>query len=217
MFQILKQLRRKSSPSMGNALEKELSGIHVGIIATDGFEQAELFSPLEAMKRAGASVHIISPKGGRIVGWHQNNWGRSIGVDLTVREAWAIEFDALVIPGGVINPDRLRTNSEAVAFVMAMINKHRPVAAICHGAQLLIETGAIKGRKVTSWPAIKTDVENAGAHWVNKDVVIDHRIITSRSPADLPYFNKAIIREFNFGRLHPQYEVRSEEPIQAPH
>jgi len=217
MFHILRQFKRKYSPSGAHAHEKELAGVHVGIIATDGFEQSELFSPLEALKRAGATVHIISPKAGRIVGWHQNNWGRSIGVDLTVREAWAIEFDALVIPGGVINPDRMRTNAEAIAFVMAMINKHRPVAAICHGAQLLIETGALKGKKVTSWPAIKTDIENAGAQWVNKDVVIDHRIITSRSPADLPYFNKAIIREFSYGRLHPNFEVRSEETIQASH
>jgi protease I len=217
MLNILKQLKRKNHPSVSQSHEKELAGVHVGILATDGFEQSELFSPLEALRRSGATVHIISPKAGRIVGWHQNNWGRSIAVDLTVREAWAIEFDALVIPGGVINPDRLRTNSEAVAFVMAMINKQRPVAAICHGAQLLIETGALKGKKVTSWPSIKTDVENAGAHWLNKDVVIDHRIITSRSPADLPYFNKAIVREFSYGRLHPRFEVSREQTIQASH
>lgn len=217
MLNILKQLGRKNTPAASHSHEKELSGVHVGILATDGFEQSELFSPLEALKRAGATVHVVSSKAGRIVGWHQNNWGRSIPVDLTVREAWAIEFDALVIPGGVINPDRLRTNAEAVAFVMSMINKHRPVAAICHGAQLLIETGALKGRKITSWPSIKTDVENAGAHWVNKDVVIDHRIITSRSPADLPYFNKAIIREFGHGRLHPRFEMQSEQRPEAQH
>jgi protease I len=100
---------------------------------------------------------------------------------------------------------------------MSMINKHRPVAAICHGAQLLIETGALKGRKITSWPSIKTDIENAGAHWVSKDVVVDHRLITSRSPTDLPYFNKAIIREFSYGRLHPRFEIPREQPSEASH
>jgi protease I len=215
MIQILKRLRRKNSPLGSHPYYRALSGVNVGIIATDGFEQSEMFSPLEALRRAGAIVHIVSPKAGRIVGWHENNWGRSIHVDMTVREAWTYEFDALLVPGGVINPDRLRTNSEAVAFVMAMINKRRPVAAICHGAQLLIETGALKGIKLTSSPSIKTDLENAGAYWLNKDVVVDNRIITSRGPKDLPYFNKAIVREFGYGRLHPLTEVQNEQISQA--
>jgi protease I len=113
-----------------------------------------------------------------------------------------MEFDFLMLPGGVMNPDKLRNNAEAVAFVMSFVNKHRPIAAICHGVQTLIETGAVKGKRMTSWPSLKTDLMNAGAHWVDKDVVIDHKIITSRKPADIPAFNDAMIREFTYGRLH---------------
>jgi protease I len=133
--------------------------------------------------------------------WNENNWGKFFNVDMTVREAWSMEFDALVLPGGVLNPDRLRANAEAVAFVMSFVNKHRPVAAICHGVQTLIETGGLKHKRVTSSPSLKTDIENAGALWVDKDVVIDHKIITSRNPADLPVFTHVMTREFAFGRI----------------
>lgn len=183
---------------------RELTGTHVAMLATDGFEQTELFEPKAALERAGAIVHVISLRPGKIKAWNQNNWGRSIDVDMTVREAWSMEFDALVLPGGVLNPDKLRSNAEAVAFVMSFFSKNRPVAAICHGIQTLIETGALKHKKVTSYPSIKTDVINAGAEWIDKEIVIDHRIITSRRPSDIPAFNEAIVREFAYGRIDHQ-------------
>lgn len=202
MFESLERFfKKKTSEFIGHDI-RELTGCHGAILATDGFEQSELFEPKAALERAGAIMHVVSLRPGKIKAWSQNNWGKSIDVDLTVREAWSMEFDFLVLPGGVINPDKLRNNAEAVAFVMSFVNKHRPIAAICHGVQTLIETGAVKGKKITSWPSLKTDLINAGAHWIDKDVVIDHKIITSRKPADIPAFNDAIVREFTYGRIH---------------
>lgn len=202
MFEAFDKFKtKKTAPKSHNDIRGELSGAHIALLATDGFEQSELFSPKEALEKAGAIVHVISLRPGRIRGWNEKNWGRFINVDMTVREAWSMEFDALVLPGGVINPDRLRANAEAVAFVMSFVNKHRPIAAICHGVQTLIETGALKNKRVTSWPSLKTDLINAGAQWLDKDVVIDHKIITSRKPADIPVFNAAIIREFAYGQI----------------
>lgn len=202
MFESLERFFKKKQPHVPRHEIRELTGTHVAFLATDGFEQSELFEPKAALERAGAIVHIISLKPGKIRAWNENNWGKSIDVDMTVREAWSMEFDFLVLPGGVINPDKLRNNAEAVAFVMSFVNKHRPIAAICHGVQTLIETGAVKGKRITSWPSLKTDLINAGANWIDKDVVIDHKIITSRKPADIPVFNEAIIREFSYGRIH---------------
>lgn len=202
MFEKLENFFKKKAPAVFSHDIKELTGCHGAILATDGFEQSELFEPKAALEKAGAIMHIVSLQPGKIKGWKDGNWGKSIDVDLTVREAWAIEFDFLVLPGGVLNPDKLRNNSEAVAFVMSFVNKHRPIAAICHGVQTLIETGALKGKRITSWPSLKTDIMNAGAHWVDREVVIDHKIITSRKPADIPAFNEAIIREFTYGRIH---------------
>jgi protease I len=201
MLNILSRLRFKSSTKKWLKKSPELNGTHVAILATNGFEHSELWGPMEALKNAGAIVHILSIHPGKITPWNPSGWGKSIPVDMTVREAWSMDFDALVLPGGVLNADKLRSNSEAVAFVMSLINKHRPVGAICHGIQTLIETGAIRGRKLTSSPSIKTDVENAGAHWMNKEVVVDHRIITSRGPKDLSSFTREIIREFSTGRI----------------
>ena len=192
--------RKKPAPVRHDEI-RELTGTHIAILAADGFEQSELFEPKSALEHSGAIVHVISLRPGKIKAWHQGNWGRMVDVDMTVREAWSMEFDALVLPGGVHNPDKLRGNAEAVAFVMSFISKNRPVAAICHGIQMLIETGALKHKKITSYPSIKTDVLNAGAQWIDKEVVIDHKIITSRSPSDIPAFNEAIIREFSYGRI----------------
>lgn len=203
MFESLDRFFKKNTPPQNYHSEiRELSGAHIAFLATDGFEQSELFEPKEALERAGAIIHIISLRPGKIKAWNNGNWGKTIEVDMTVREAWSMEFDALVLPGGVLSPDKLRGNSEAVAFVMSFVNKHRPIAAICHGVQMLIETGGIKHKRITSWPSLKTDLMNAGAHWVDKEVVIDHKIITSRKPADIPAFNEAMIREFSYGRIH---------------
>lgn len=182
---------------------RELTGTHVAVLATDGFEQSELFEPKAALEEAGAEVVIISIHPGKIRGWNNGQWGKSIDVQATIKDAWSMEFDYLLIPGGVMSPDKIRQDSEAVAFVMSFLNRKRPVAAICHGPQILIETGSIHGRTLTSWPSIKTDLENAGARWIDKEVVVDHHIITSRRPADLPAFNRVMIKEFIDNKVHP--------------
>lgn len=174
----------------------ELSGTHVAILATDGFEESELFSPKEALEHMGAQVHIISPKPGRIKSWKNNNWGKRITVDLTVLDAFGHDFDYLVLPGGVINPDKLRNDPNVVAFVQTFVNQKKPIAAICHGPQVLIETGMLKGRTMTSFHSVRTDLINAGAKWVDSEVEVDRNLITSRSPADLLAFNQTMIHEF---------------------
>lgn len=171
----------------------------IAVLATDGFEQSELEKPVAALKEAGATVEIISLKSGAIKGWDDKNWGREVQVDKTVDSVKASDYDALVLPGGVMNPDTLRINKEAVAFVSDFINDSKPIAAICHGPWTLIETGALKGRKVTSWPSLKTDLENAGATWVDEEVVTDQGLVTSRKPADLPAFCKKMIEEIGEG------------------
>jgi protease I len=196
MFERLEKIFRKNKRPESITSTNELLGMQIALLATDGFEQSELFGPKYALENAGASVHIISLRPGRIRGWKEQNWGKSITVDMTVSEAWSVEFDCLVLPGGVINPDRIRGNSEAVAFVMSFMNKKLPIAAICHGPQILIETGALKGRRMTSWSSIKTDLINAGVEWIDEAVVIDNNLITSRGPQDIPAFNKALLHEF---------------------
>jgi protease I len=202
MFESLEKFFKKKESPFIHHEHRELSGCHVAILATDGFEQSELFEPKAALEREGAITHIVSLRPGKIKAWNEGNWGKTIDVDMTVREAWSMEFDFLMLPGGVLNPDKLRNNAEAVAFVMSFVNKNRPIAAICHGVQTLIETGAVKGKQLTSWHSLRTDLVNAGAHWVDKEVVVDHKIITSRKPADIPAFNETMIREFSIGRLH---------------
>ncbi len=175
---------------------RELSGTHAAILATDGFEESELLEPKKALEAVGVQVHIVSLKPGRIKGWTSNDWGKSIHVDYTVLDAFSMDFDFLVLPGGVINPDKLRNDQNAVAFVQTFINQHKPIAAICHGVQTLIETGFVRGKTMTSWSSLKTDLVNAGARWVDKEVVVDHNLITSRKPADLAAFNQTMVREF---------------------
>jgi protease I len=203
-----KFFKRRHSHVNYNGQIKELAGCHVAILATDGFEQSELLLPRAALEKDGAITHVVSPHPGKIKAWNDSNWGKLVDVDMTIREAWSMEFDFLLLPGGVLNPDKLRGNAEAVAFVMSFINKHRPVAAICHGVQMLIEAGAVKGRTLTSYPSLKTDLINAGAHWVDKEVVVDHKIITSRRPSDIPAFNTAMLNEFRENKIHshPSHE-----------
>lgn len=177
----------------------KLTGKKVAILATDGFEQSELMKPLEALKEADATTHIVSLKSGSIKSWTDGNWGDSIDVDVTVDTASANDYDALVLPGGVINPDKLRVNEKAVAFAKAFMDAKKPVAAICHGPWTLVETGSLKGRKVTSYGSIKTDLINAGAQWSDEEVVVDMGLVTSRNPNDLPAFCKKMVEEIAEG------------------
>lgn len=174
-------------PSIGEA--------KILIMATDGFEQAELTVPLDKLRAAGAHVRIAAPKGPSIKGWAETDWGESVPVDLQITEADAEDYDALVLPGGQINPDKLRTDDDAIDLILDFIDAGKPVAAICHAPWLLVEADAVDGRRVTSWASIKTDVENAGGEWVDEEVVVDDGIITSRSPKDLDAFVKTIISE----------------------
>jgi protease I len=180
-------------------MSNRLDGIRVAILAADGFEQSELFEPKKALEEAGASCSIVSLEAGAIKGWNHTNWGNSIDVDLTVMEANADDFDALQLPGGVMNPDKLRMNEKAVAFVKAFCDAGKPVGAICHAPWTLIEADAVRGKTVTSWPSLRTDLENAGADWVDEEVASDNGLITSRKPDDIPAFNEKIIKEFAEG------------------
>lgn len=176
-----------------------LSEKKVAILTEEGFEQVELTSPKEALKAAGATVHIISPKSGRIKAWDKDKWGIEVDVDKQLDSVSPDDYDALVLPGGVLNPDKLRQNKSAVAFVSAFLDEGKPVAAICHGPQLLIETGLIGGRTLTSFPSLQTDLKNAGANWIDQEVVVDNGLVTSRTPADLPAFNRKTIEEIAEG------------------
>ena len=176
-----------------------LENRRVAILTEEGFEQVELTSPKAALKDAGAIVHVISPQSGKIKAWDKTDWGIEVDVDKQLDEVKPDDYDALVLPGGVLNPDKLRQNKDAVAFVTPFLKAGKPVAAICHGPQMLIETGLIKGRKLTSFPSLQTDLKNAGAEWVDEEVVVDNGLVTSRKPDDLPAFNKKAIEEFAEG------------------
>lgn len=171
----------------------------IAILATDGFEQSELEGPRDALNTAGASVTVVSMKSGEIQGMNHMEKGAPVRVDLTLEEADTGEFDGLVIPGGLYNPDTLRSTPEAVNFTRAFAEAGKPIAAICHGPWLLVEAGVARGRRMTSWPAIRTDVENAGGEWVDEEVVVDNGLVTSRKPDDIPAFNRKMIEEFAEG------------------
>lgn len=173
----------------------DISKAKIAILSTHGFEQSELMEPLRQLRQAGATVSVVSPETGQIKGWDNNDWGQSVDVDLALSEVSVSDFDALVLPGGQMNPDILRANSHAVGFVRDFVNSGKTVAAICHAPWLLIEAGAIAGRRVTSYGSISTDVKNAGGLWEDSEVVVDQGIITSRQPGDLNAFCDAIIRE----------------------
>ncbi|MEO8560944.1 MAG: type 1 glutamine amidotransferase domain-containing protein [bacterium] len=177
-------------------MQLELKGRRVAILATDGVEQSELEEPRRALDDAGAITHLIAPRAGSIQAMNHDERGAKLPVDRTLAEARPSEYDALLLPGGVANPDTLRMDQSAVQFVREFMLADKPVAAICHGPWLIVEAGAVAGRRLTSWPSLQTDIRNAGGEWVDEQVLIDDRLITSRKPADIPAFNAAILREF---------------------
>jgi protease I len=179
---------------------QNLQGIKVAILATDGFEQLELLKPREALKQAGAETKVVSPKEDRIKGWDFTDWGDEVSVDLPLDQARADDFDALLLPGGVINPDKLRMEPKAVAFVKLFFDSGKPVAAICHGPWMVIESGAARGRKIASWPSLKTDIRNAGGEWMDQETVTDGNLASARKPDDIPAFNRAMIELFSRAR-----------------
>ncbi len=176
----------------------------VAILSTNGFEQSELMSPRDHLLANDVEVDIVSPEAGTIKGWKDGSWGDSVKVDVTLEDAKASDYDALVLPGGVINPDALRINEKALAFTRDFFTQHKPVAAICHGPWVLINAEVVKGRRMTSYPSIRADLENAGALWEDSEVVVDQGLVTSRSPKDLDVFNAKVLEELREGRHEKQ-------------
>jgi protease I len=189
----------------------KLSGKRVAILVEQGFEQVEMTEPREALDEAGAETILVSPESGKVQAFQHDKWGDKFKVDITLNEADADSFDALVLPGGVMNPDKLRSNTMAVDFVRSFVDAGKPIAAICHGPWTLIEAGAVKGRHMTSWPSLKTDLTNAGAMWSDEEVVTDNGLVTSRKPDDIPAFNRKMIEEFAEGIHTPENSFRSQE------
>ena len=183
-------------------MAEKLKGKRFAMLATDGFEQSELTEPREALKREGAVVDIVAPKSGRIQGMRHHERGDALPVDHIIDEVVSDEYAGLVLPGGVANPDELRLNPKVVGFVREFFKAKKPVAAICHGPWTLIEADVVRGRTVTSWPSLKTDLKNAGANWVDQEVVVDSGLVTSRRPDDLPAFCQKMVEEFRKGH-HP--------------
>ncbi len=190
-------MQRKDGKTMS---EYDLSGKKVAILVAHGFEQVELTEPRQALEEAGAETHIVSPADGRVKGWEHDHWSDEFDVDMPLSEAREPGYDALVLPGGQMNPDNLRADEDAVAFARSFFDAHKPVAAICHGPWLLVEAGVVEGRRMTSYHSIRTDLQNAGAEWVDEEVVVDSGLVTSRSPADLPAFNAKLVEEVAEGK-----------------
>jgi protease I len=179
--------------------EQKLSGKKIAILVADGFEQVELTEPKKALEQAGAVAHIVSPNKGQVKGWNHTDWGDKFPVDVVLDKADPDDYDALLLPGGVMNPDKLRRNENALRFVRAFFISDKPVAAICHGPWTLIDAGVVSGRRLTSYESIQTDLKNAGAKWVNEEAVVDQGLVTSRKPDDIPAFNRKMIEEFAEG------------------
>ena len=196
---------------MGNKIE----GKKVAFLVTDGFEQVELTGPKEALEKEGASCTIVSPKDGKVKGWQHVKWGDEFDVDVPLDTAKADDFDALALPGGQINPDVLRMNPKVQEFVRSFFEAGKPVGAICHGPWILIDAGVVKGKRVTSWPSIRTDLRNAGADVVDEEVVTDQGLVTSRKPDDIPAFSKKLIEEIAEG-LHGEARKKQREQPAAP-
>jgi len=186
-------------------MANELSGRRVAILVTDGFEQVEMTKPREALKQAGAQTLLISPKPKEVQGWNHHEKGDKFAVDKALDAVKAHDYDALLLPGGVANPDRLRIIPEAVQFVHDFCKEHKPVAAICHGPWMLVEAGVVNGRTLTSWPSLTTDILNAGGKWVDREVVVDGNLVTSRKPDDIPAFNQKMIEVFRQGASEPTH------------
>jgi protease I len=182
-------------------MNQSLQGKKIAILATDGFEQVELTEPKRALEEAGATVHVISLKPGEIKGWNKTDWGDNTKVDKTLDQVKVADYDGLVLPGGQINPDKLRIEPKAVAFVTDFFHTGKPLGAICHGPWMLVEANVLKHRTLTSWPSVRTDIRNAGGHWVNEEVLTDQNLTTSRKPEDLPAFNQRLIREIGKGKV----------------
>lgn len=191
-------------------LDVQLAGKKVAILVAQGFEQVEMTEPRNALEKAGADTVLVSPENEEVRGWKETRWGNRFAVDVPLDQAHPEDYDALLLPGGVMNPDHLRMQPKAVEFVKAFVDAGKPIAAICHGPWTLIEAGAVRGRRLTSYPSIKTDLINAGADWVDEAVVVDSGLVTSRKPDDLPAFNRKMIEEISEGvhagreRLHEQ-------------
>lgn len=190
-----------------------LKGMRVAMLVTEGFEQSELVEPKRALEEARAQALIVSPQTGEVQGWNHYDKADRFTVDVALNEARPEDFDALVLPGGVANPDQLRMQPRAVQFVQEFVESGKPVGVICHGAWTLVEAGVVKGRTLTSWPSIKTDLLNAGAQWVDEEVVVDGNLISSRKPQDLPAFNRTLIEQFSAAREGSQRQPRSTGPI----
>lgn len=193
----------QSNHQLSSGQQQDLHNKRVAILVADGFEQVELTEPKAALEAAGAHTFVISPSQGTVKGWNHTEWGDNFDVDVPLARAKADDYDALLLPGGVMNPDKLRTNQQAVRFTRAFFQAHKPVAAICHGPWLLIEAGVVDGRQVTSYHSIQTDLKNAGARWVDQEVVVDKGLVTSRNPDDIPAFNRKMVEEFAEG-VHAQ-------------
>jgi protease I len=174
-----------------------LKGLKVAILITDGFEEVEMVKPREALLEAGAKASIVSPKSSRVRAWSSPEWSKEYPVDIPLSEANAEYFQALLLPGGVMNPDKLRMEPKAVEFVRSFFDEGKPVAVICHGPWTVPEAGAAKGKKITSWPSLKTDLNNAGAKWLDEEVVVDGNLVSSRKPDDIPAFNREMIKLFS--------------------
>lgn len=181
-------------------MAQSLQGKKVAILATNGFEQAELIEPRKALQDAGAQAHVVSIELGQIKGWNKTDWGETVQVDVSLDRANPNDYDALVLPGGVMNPDKLRINEQAVNFVRSFVRAGKPIAAICHAPWTLIEAGGVAGRRMTSYPSLKNDLINAGAEWVDEEVVVDNGLVTSRNIPDIPAFNRKMIEEIGEGR-----------------
>lgn len=184
-------------------MAKQLEGKRVAILVENGFEQVEMTEPRKALENAGAKTDLISPQIAQVRAWNMKDWGEVYRVDRSLDNADVNQYDALLLPGGVMNPDKLRMNPTAVRFTKMFFDQDKPVAAICHGPWTLIEAEAVKGRKVTSWPSLKTDLKNAGADWVDREVVVDGGMVTSRKPDDLPAFNEKVIEVFAQAAVRP--------------
>ncbi len=191
-------------------MDKNLNDKKVAILVTDGFEQVELTGPKRALEDAGAQTEVIAPSGDKVRGWKHTEWGDPVLVDLRLANAKPKDFDALLLPGGVMNPDHLRRNPQVQQFVRAFFEAGKPVAAICHGPWTLIDAGVVTGRKLTSYESIQTDLINAGANWVDQEVVVDRGLVTSRKPDDIPAFNRKMIEVFAEGTQHRVEEEREE-------
>jgi len=181
-------------------MARDIKDKKVAILTENGFEEVELTSPMNALEQAGATVHIVSPQKDKVKAWNHDHWSLELQVDKNLSEANPEDYDMLILPGGVLNPDKLRLNKEAVSFAQHFPEQGKPVAAICHGPQTLIETGMIDGKTMTSYWSVKTDLINAGVNWVDKEVVVDNGLVTSRSPEDLEAFNKKMIEELSEGQ-----------------